>query len=63
MAEPQATVTVPVLLTPADFAKLTQVSVQKAREVFEQYPTIRIGRRRRMSYTTFKKHFIDKETI
>lgn len=56
-------ITVPPLLKPEDFAALTQVSLSKAREIFAcgVYPTVRIGRRRRMTWTTFQKHFLEKE--
>jgi hypothetical protein len=60
---PWPTIEVPQCLTPQDFAKLQQVSLFVARQQFRRFPTIKIGRFRRMSFATYKKHFIDKELI
>jgi hypothetical protein len=54
-------ITVPVMLAPKDFAKLARVSVKTARDIFQHYPTVRVGGRRRMKYATFEKHFLNRE--
>lgn len=61
MSDQPELISVPTLMTPRDFARLAKVHVETARAMFRAYPTVRVGRRRRMTYTTFKKHFLDKE--
>lgn len=63
------TIEVPVLMTPQDFAALTQTSIQTARGIFngaikvfgKVVPTVPVGRRRRMAWHTFEKYFLKRE--
>jgi predicted site-specific integrase-resolvase len=51
------------MLTPAEFARRVRVHVKTARAYFYSgaYPTIRVGKRLRMTEATFSKYFTEKQ--
>jgi hypothetical protein len=48
-------------LTPAQVAARLNISVRSAQEHFYHWPTVKIGKRRKMRESTFRKLFIEKE--
>jgi hypothetical protein len=49
------------MMTPKQFAQRTKVCEDIARKEFNSKPTVRIGRSRRMTESTFRKYYLEKE--